>query len=333
MEARQLSNGHVPLYDVLMRLEPTLDDDRQRQRLCGIREAVAARYPDIERTQPPDPADTSGTPIGLEIELIAPAGGYQSKRCDLKVALTTEGDAGARVVDVREGHDDDRLRPDDEEEVGALLDWLLRDHVPSSARAERFTFTFRLPRHLIATPVDRWRPTYGDPLGIEYPVIVQDADRRAGDVVPSNWNQSWQALAVRLEEPFPASLRWCDGDPKADDRIRVCARQARGEGAVVALTFPGDPDGRADAGLLNYLLQHLGASVMLWPRQAVDPQAFRAGLEGAFAGHPLKAAAHCALDLRRAREDHPERPDGDAHFILLWDPFQEAPRPGLFGSE
>lgn len=329
-----LSNGHVPLYDVLARLEPLLQDDLRRQRLRRLREAIALRYPDIHPEQP-GLDDLAGTPTGLEIELIAPSGATNTKRWDYEARLMTQGSNESQVIKVREGQDK-RLRPDDPDDVAALLDWLLREHVPSRSRSGGFSFVFKLPRKLIATPVDRWHATDGDPLGLEFPVIVQDADRHAGQVVPLHWCASWDALAARMDQRLSETLCWCDGttaEAAAVEAMRRCARLACEHGKVVALTCPLEPGVEAEASLLNHLLDYRGASVMLWPQQHGDPGVFQTSMDAAFAGFPLEALPEAAWRLRREREDDPERPDANAHFTLLWDPFVERRRPGLFGSD
>jgi hypothetical protein len=327
LEQGQLSNRRVPLYDTVERLATLSDDPELQRRLAPISARIVDHYRDIDRSRPTTAADAN-RPTGLEVALI-PASG-SARRFDLEVSLNTLGDPESQVIDPGEDRDFERLRPDDDDEVAELLDLLLERHVPSHVDPAHFTFTFRLPRRLIGTPVDRWRCSNGDPLGITFPVIVQDADRRDGDVFPFNWHGSWQALSQRFDESLCASLCWCDQDAASDPRAaRAGARRARTNGAVIAWTQPPDPGTDPNDSLFGYLLKDQGVTVMLWPHQQVDPAGFRAMLEEAFAGRPLQSIADCALQLRREREDHPGS-DGDAHFTLLWDPFHER-RPTLFG--
>lgn len=329
-EPRQWANGHAPLHDALTRLLAEPLDPAIRAPLEALRRRVAEQYRDLATEAPIAPAaDTR--PIGMEIELIPPSGGQKSKRLDVLVRLLGSEGTPSQVVLTAEDRDVERLRPDDDEEIGLLLDTLLSEHVAPDIDPARFRFVFRLPRALIGLPVDRWRCTNGDPIGIDFPVLAQDRDRAAGDGIPIHWNRAWTRLRDRLPECFPAPLRWCC-EPE-ETRFRAAARQARDTGEAIALGFVDDPAADGDDSKLVYLLKHLGAPVLLWPRHRVPADELRAELDRALHGQPLGELPQCLLRHRRACADDPARAKTPPQVSLVWDPYRPRRKPSLFGVD
>ncbi len=326
----RLVNRHLLLYDVLARLEPAITDDLRRQRLRDIREAIAACNPDLDCTQPAAD-DPAAEPCCMEIELLDVVPEQTGKRFYVQARFAPPGGQAPRSVDLGRWLDRDGLDPRNAVATGELLDLLLGRLGRYAGAGQRVTFAFRLPWSQLALPVDRWRPSDGDPIGADFPVVVQYAPRHAAADCNWLWQTHWSTLEARLHEPFPAPLHWCDA-PAADiAQAKDAARGALEAGACIALGQPPTADGDGNTNLLRYLLGGRFAPVVLWPRRALDAQRLRRCVDTALAGRPLRDLAELMRGLRRALPDQPGPDDAAAHLTLLWDPPPVGDWEGLYG--
>lgn len=196
-----LSNGHLPLFDVVARLRQALSDKLMLARLERICDELIAWYPAIE-VDPPELADRSADVLALRLELIDPGGEQRgARRYDLSVHQIPPS-GPPRLIAAREGSSGDRFCPTNEEDAEFLVADLLFEWLPENADPDRMTLAFRLPHGLLGLPVDAWRRDRSDdPLGALFAVVVEDADRHRGKVAKPFWRKHWQILKARLHEP------------------------------------------------------------------------------------------------------------------------------------
>lgn len=304
----RMSDGRVPLIEVLDALLPKVVNRTLGLRLRNARDAFAAHFGVLgSPLKSISPNFKVSVPSALLVE-IWPVGAPRT-RCNVQVRLF-EGEGPGHSVYVREG--EEALRIDDREQINNFVADLRGVIVKQGVSKERVLIEFALPLQLLSQPIDQWTDPFGDPLGVYLPVVVRSRERLHEPKLQLDWHTAWGVLRGRLAATFPGSLWWLDESAR---------RQVRGklqEGPCIALSFV--PDAIADArkNILAYLT-YAGAPIVLWPRQEHGLADIRRELDAFLQGKPLCNLPDALRDLRRHLWENERESAACYNLSLLWD--------------
>ncbi len=301
-----LSNGRIPLLDVIATLVPKVDIG-QRQRIFDAKAAIAARFGlqsdaghSMDRSAPDE-----ATALLVEIWPVAASA---PNRCNAQVRWF-QGQT-ARCTDVLER--DSALRLDENETVVAFVKKLRQTIGVHRASNDRLIVEFALPKTHLSQPVDRWQDESGDPLGIGWPVVVRSRERLRDSDWQVDWEGNWNALANRFHEILPEPVWWC-----ATEDQRKAASKSR-EGVCIALAQVPETSVEIKTNLPAYLA-YKGAPAVLWVRRKECVEGFRETLEGRLSGKPLGELPKQLRDIRSSMWEDGCEDSTCFHLTLMWD--------------
>jgi hypothetical protein len=183
---------------------------------------------------------------------------------------------------------------------------------------------FILPRRLLAEPVDEWeidRSAFSLPLGLRYPVVVRCLDRMRDPAHHVSWRRKSRRLnetghlvdpeAVHHVTPEAPEAASPPGAGRARqvvrDHVKALFAELMNQEKVVCLAVPHPPDSsvpaRPDAFVAGLAA---GLPVILWAREASDPDGFFDVVRKVMAHGPLEIPRQ-VLHHRRELESGAER--------------------------
>jgi len=165
---------------------------------------------------------------------------------------------------------------------------------------------------LLSLAVEQWKDELGEPLGINYPVVVRPRERMSKSGLRKDWQYRWNRSLAKRKVTFVPS-RWSLGEEQ-QRQLSVAARS----GACIALSFPPNLRAPPNQNDVGYLL-HVGTVIALWPRRRDGLADFTRQLKKFLADKPLKDLPITIRDMRYELWEQGLENAACYHLTLLWD--------------
>jgi hypothetical protein len=293
----QLSTGHVPMLDFLVRLMPYANNPKARNDLkAWIREV--GKHLTLTETQIDGllnnniPQRKTTVPLHLLIEL--------EPELDDNFIVSAWRVKSPEDIKNISLYDDKTFTLDD---MPKLIDELLDEiHDALIAIEEPLTIEFFLPKHLLCYDVAFWTPEDDYPIGVDYQVVIRSRERLIEKKLQRRWYRYWNHCKGVLQNEPKTCVAWLDKPQKTllsklDDGF-----------IFFILTFVPQPD-------FVFSLIRAGVPIALWSRQANQEihKEFNALLSSC---HQLEQLPE---SVRKERRTTWETKQHSGQISLLWD--------------
>ncbi len=303
----RLSDGRVPLLEVLASLSPRITNGLDETRLERAIKEIAEHF-EVERPTPRDGhcPDEERAQSALLVEIWPTGSGTKSCNVHARLFRKMEPDS----VHVQEG--DEALRLGDPGHLKELVQTLRGILVTRGIRVEESLVEFALPMEFLSLDVDQWADRVGDPWGTYLPLVIRSWERLRQPDLQLGWPDNWIKFSDNFKKKLPEPLWWMSESTRRRLRGKV------EEGNCIALDYvPDTTVGDSDNTLLS--LVSTGAPVVLWPRREEGLCDLKDQLEDFLRDKPVGELPRILRDLRLQLWENNREESLCYHLTLLWD--------------
>jgi len=193
------------------------------------------------------------------------------------------------------------------EEILGIIDGLNVNH-------QQLTIEFILPRHLLSHHVEQWTDGNGEPLGINYRVVVRSRERLREKRLQRFWRPSWDEAQKKgaLQQTAKTSTVIVD-----ETQLRKCRTLV--DAGKLCFVLASVPQVLTELKKeVFFALTKSGVPIALWPRQFNNKHELKQAL-GKLLSCTLEQLPHCLFESRRHLWENEHEQHTGYHLSLLWD--------------
>ncbi len=199
-------------------------------------------------------------------------------------------------------------------EIPALIEEILGIIDGLSVNHQQLTIEFILPRHLLSHHVEQWTDGNGDPLGINYRVVVRSRERLREKRLQRFWCPCWDEAQKKgaLQQAAKTHMVLVNETQLRKFRTQVDA----GKLCFVLASVPQVlTDIKKE---VFFALIKSGVPIVLWPRHINNKDELEQALDKLLSC-TLEQLPHCLFESRRYLWENEHEQHTGYHLSLLWD--------------